>query len=334
MEQEAPENDGLVCRSYGLAVRSLNESERSIEVVASTEAVDSYGDIIAQNWQLERYSQNPVVLFAHKSRELPVGRAENVRVENGALCAKFIFATTEANPLGEQVWQSIRQKTLRGVSVGFVPKDVRYEKRDGKDVYVLDNNELFEISMTPVPANPEGLARMKAKAFQQRQAATVASRDEETHMDPEKLKLELAAKAAELDTAQRAAAVQAERIKTLETEARANAELVTNLQKAIEAEKTRANKLDEEAIKADVAAVVGKKITPSQTEEFTELRSSMGREKFTAFVGKFADLKLGEKKIDDEGAASTKNTATVRGAKPSKLLSRVNEVARRAGGDA
>jgi HK97 family phage prohead protease len=334
MEPEARNDDALVCRSYGLAIRSLDEQARSIDVVASTDAVDSYGEIVAQNWNLERYNLNPVVLFAHKSRELPVGRAENVRVESGALCAKFIFATADANPIAEQVWQSIRQKTLRGVSVGFLPRDVRYEKRDGKDVYVLDNNELFEISMTPVPANPQGLAKMKAKAFEQRQAATVASRDEDTHMDPEKLKLELAAKNAELETAQRDAKIKDERIKTLETEAVANAALIVNLQKSVEAEKTRANKLDEEAISADVAAVIGKKITPAQKEEFTELRSSMGREKFTAFVGKFADLKITEEKIEGEGTRSNKNSAAERGAKPSKLLAKANAAGNRARGDA
>lgn len=332
MEQETRDDEAIVCRSYGLAVRTIDESNRSIDVVASTEAVDSYGEIVAQNWRLERYATNPVVLFAHKSRELPVGRAENVRVENGALCAKFIFATSEANPLAEQVWQSIRQKTLRGVSVGFMPMDVRYEKRDGKDVYVLDNNELYEISMTPVPANPQGLAKMKAKAFQQ-QAATVASRDEDTHMDPEKLKAELAAKNAELETVQRDAKAKDDRIKALETEVRAGNELVTNLQKSLETEKSRADKLDAQAIADDVEAIKGKKISPAQVEEFTELRASMGREKFNAFVGKFADLRLTEDKTPSEGTSSNKNTATKSASKPSKLLANASAQANRARGE-
>jgi HK97 family phage prohead protease len=146
-------------RSIGLEVKTINESGRSIDCIASTETVDSYGDIVEQVWNLQRYLANPVVLFAHNSRELPIGHAENVRVESGALRARIIFATADANPKAEQVWQSVRQKTLRGVSVGFYPNAVREEKRDGRSVLVLSDNELHEISVVPVPANPDAVMR-------------------------------------------------------------------------------------------------------------------------------------------------------------------------------
>jgi HK97 family phage prohead protease len=335
MGNEAQEQDALVCRSHGLSIRSLNESERSIDVVASTDAVDSYGEIVAQNWRLDRYNQNPVVLFAHNSRELPVGRAENVRIENGGLCARFIFATADANPLAEQVWQSVRQKTLRGVSVGFKPNDVRYEKRDGKDVYVLDDNELFEISMTPVPANPEGLARMKQRAFElQSKAGTTPSRDEVTNMDLEKLKADLAAKSAELGTAQAAATEYAERINALELDVKAQTARADAADVALKAERERADKLDAEAIEADVVAVIAKKITPAQKDEFVEIRNAMGREKFAGFIGKFADLKLTEEVLPSENHNATKNSASERGGSPSKLLAKAHEKARVARGDA
>jgi HK97 family phage prohead protease len=331
METEPRDSSGLVFRSLG--VRSINKEERSIEVVASTDSVDSYGEIVAQNWKLDRYLANPVVLFAHQSRALPVGRAEDVMVRDGALQAKFIFATAEANPLAEQVWQSIAQKTLRGVSVGFMPATVRMEKRDDKEVWVLDDNELFEISMTPVPANPNGLAKMKARAFETYRAGASPSRDEVTHMDPEKLKAELTTKSAELETAQRDTKAKDDRIKTLETEVRAGNELAANLQKSLDAEKARADKLDAQSASDDVDAVVGKKISLAQKDEFLELRTSMGREKFAAFVSKFTDLKLTEEKIPNEGTSANKNTATKGANSPSKLLAKANEHANRARGD-
>lgn len=325
MEKQQHVDDGFVCRSYGIELRSLNETARSIEVVASTETIDSYGEIVAQNWKLDRYRSNPVVLFAHRSRELAVGRAENVRVENGALCATFVFATAEANPLAEQVWQSIRQKMLRGVSVGFMPSEIRYEKRDGKDVCVLDQNELFEISMTPVPANPEGLAKAKALALKQQQAGTAPSHEKDTHMDPEKLKLEL-------ETAQRAAKTLEERVKSLELDVKALEARASAAERSRDEAVTRANKLDEEAVAAGIEAIIGTKIGPDQKTEFTELRSEMGREKFSKFIAKFPDLNLTKEKTKDEGSRSVENTATKSG-KPSKLLAKANEVARRAGGD-
>ena len=75
-----------------------------------------------------------------------------------------MFASAKANPLAEQVWQSVQERTLRAVSVGFKPREVRKETRDDKDVYVLSDNDLYEISVVPIPSNPEALTRMKALA--------------------------------------------------------------------------------------------------------------------------------------------------------------------------
>jgi HK97 family phage prohead protease len=143
-------------------VRSLNEASRSVDVVASTEAVDSYNEVVSLSWDLRRYLQNPVVLYGHNSRALPVGKASNVRVSDGALRATITFATEAANPEAERVWQLVREGILNAVSVGFVPGSVRSETRNGVAVTVLDNNELHEISVVPIPANSEAL--MKAKA--------------------------------------------------------------------------------------------------------------------------------------------------------------------------
>jgi HK97 family phage prohead protease len=157
--------DGLVCRS--LVVRAIREGDREVDVVASTDDVDSYGDVVEQTWNLDRYNANPVVLYNHSryGDTLPIGTARNVGVSDGALRATVRFASAEANPQAERVWQLVREKVLRAVSVGFMPGDVRQEMRDGRDIYVLANNDLHEISVVPVPANPKALARMRARAL-------------------------------------------------------------------------------------------------------------------------------------------------------------------------
>lgn len=153
----------LITRSMRFK-RAENAESRTVDVIASDETIDSYGDIVEQSWNLERYLANPVVLFAHDSDDLPIGTAENVRVEDGALRATLRFVSEKANPLAEQVWRSVQEGTLRAVSVGFYPRDVRFEMRDGKEVCVLANNELLEISVVPVPANPNALAQLRARA--------------------------------------------------------------------------------------------------------------------------------------------------------------------------
>ncbi len=157
-------------------IRAMADESRSVDVIASTAAMDSYGEIVEQDWILERFLANPIVLYAHNRWDaLPIGCADRVRVEDGALQMRLNFVTGDANPLAEQVWQSIKQKSLRTVSVGFAPGDYRIEKRDGVEVLVLSKNELHEISVVPIPANPEAVMRMRAKAFGKSQQ-TVAER--------------------------------------------------------------------------------------------------------------------------------------------------------------
>lgn len=169
--------------SKALVLKSVDEEKREVDFIASTDAIDSWGEIVAQNWRLERFNANPVILFAHNSRELPIGQAVRCAVERGVLVCRIRFATEEANPLAEKVWQSIRQKTLRAVSVGFRPHSVRLELRDDVEVWILDDNELHEISVVPVPANPDALARMKSAA-RTRGTSTSSTRGESDGIEP------------------------------------------------------------------------------------------------------------------------------------------------------
>lgn len=146
-----------------LQVRSIDVDRRTVDVICSTEAIDSYGEIVSQDsWRLERFLTNPVVLFGHNSRELPIGTASNVEVRDGKLQATITFASSAVNPFAEQVLHAFEERVLRAVSVGFNPGSYRYEKRDGRDVCVLSDCELFELSVVPLPANPEALAKMKS----------------------------------------------------------------------------------------------------------------------------------------------------------------------------
>lgn len=137
-------------------------AERWIDVVASTDALDSYDEIVEQSWDLSRFLANPVILYAHNSRGESLGYASNVSVVDGKLQMRLNFCDEQANPQAVRVYHQFKQKALRAVSVGFIPRDVRLEMRDGKEVFVLANNLLLEISPTPIGANPEALAKQHA----------------------------------------------------------------------------------------------------------------------------------------------------------------------------
>lgn len=131
----------------------------TFEVVISTADQDRQGEIVLQDgWNLDRYKQNPVVLWAHDYSSLPVGICETLEVVNGNLTAKGRFASAEANPFAQQVRRLYDAGLLRATSVGFIPLQM-----DGN---VITQAELLEFSFVPVPANPFALSLREAEAMQ------------------------------------------------------------------------------------------------------------------------------------------------------------------------
>lgn len=147
---------------------SIDEEKRSVRVVASSTAIDSYGEIVEQSFRLERYQRNPVVLYGHNKSgilglggapedTLPIGYASELGVSGGKLLATLNFVDEKANPLAPLVFEGFKQGSIRAVSIGFYPHEVREETRNGEDVFVLSQNELFEISVVPMGANPDAV---------------------------------------------------------------------------------------------------------------------------------------------------------------------------------
>lgn len=168
MPNPSPQPTDRALLSTEMRLAGVPGDDRAMDVIASTDALDAHGTVLDQaSWKLDRFRANPVVLYAHNQRDLPVGFAENVRVEDGALRARLRFVTAAANPLAEQVWQLVQQKALRAVSVGFFAGDMKTQKRGGREIAVLTDNELLEISVVPVPSNPEAVAKMRARALSQ-----------------------------------------------------------------------------------------------------------------------------------------------------------------------
>lgn len=140
--------------------KSVSSSSRAVEAIVSSDTIDRHGDIIDQgSWRLDSYRRNPVVLFAH-DYDQPIGRAESLDVQQGALHARIVFAST---PKGEEVLTLFREGALRAFSVGFRVGSIQQEQtQDGRSVDRLLDCELWEISAVAVPANPDALAKHKS----------------------------------------------------------------------------------------------------------------------------------------------------------------------------
>lgn len=134
---------------------SIDESKFTATFVISDESVDRQGEIIKQDgWDFKNYLANPVVLFGHDSYDLPIGKTIDIKVEDGKTLATIEFAAAIYDKAAT-VFNMVKAGILNTVSVGFINKE--YLDGEDYDNYVLTKNELLEISIVPVPANPNAI---------------------------------------------------------------------------------------------------------------------------------------------------------------------------------
>lgn len=154
------------------AVKEVNydPKTRQVRVVASDESVDRYGDIIrVRGWELKHFKENPVLLWAHDSGSPPIGNVPQV-VKETERGAPQLVAVAQLFPEGtydfaDLVGRIMEADGLRAVSVGFLPtkepKPIRSKEDDYITGFEFVGQELLELSVVPVPANPAALALAK-----------------------------------------------------------------------------------------------------------------------------------------------------------------------------
>lgn len=139
--------------------------DREYDFVGSDESEDSYGDIVfADGWDLKRYKKNPIVLFGHDAR-LPIGYSKKVAVENKRLIHKIKLADEGTSEFIDTIAKLMDQKIVKAVSVGFQPTkepEVRRDKDGNFQGFDFHGQELLELSVVSIPANPNALSLAKS----------------------------------------------------------------------------------------------------------------------------------------------------------------------------
>jgi HK97 family phage prohead protease len=135
--------------------------------VISTGIVDRDFDTINQaGWHLDAYQKNPVVLWAHDSFSLPIGKAVDLVADGARLSSAVRFLPSgygEASDFADTVYRLSRDGWLSATSVGFRPLawDFSEDEARGGDSWWpgidFHEQELMEFSLCCVPANPEAL---------------------------------------------------------------------------------------------------------------------------------------------------------------------------------
>jgi len=147
--------------TYKQCVKAAKQPEqlgdRTVRFTASTATEDRDGDIVEpRGIDTTNFEQNPVILFAHDNRELPVGKGVNYGVQGREFFVDVRFAETDK---ADDVYQLVRDGFLNAVSIGFIPKET--VSREDADGLRFEEVELLEVSVVPVPSNPDATVSLR-----------------------------------------------------------------------------------------------------------------------------------------------------------------------------
>lgn len=153
-------------------VKGIDEKERKISMLGTTEIIDRDNEVLsADGWELENFKSNPVVLFGHDHWTPAVGKAVVTKGKDG-LMFDITFPPEGTYPLADTLFKLYKGGFMSASSVGFIPKewvDADPEKAgEGVPRRKYTKQELIEISLVNVPANPSALitSRSFMKAWQ------------------------------------------------------------------------------------------------------------------------------------------------------------------------
>lgn len=148
-----------VTKLFNIDIKSVDEEKRQIDFCFSDDGEDRQGEVVDQaTWDTKNYMLNPIIAWGHFPENIPenvLGQGVKLDLNNAGksyVTAQFDDATI--NPRADMVFKQLVKRTLRCVSAGFINHTFEIEE----DTVVLKDNELVEISIVPIPANPRAVA--------------------------------------------------------------------------------------------------------------------------------------------------------------------------------
>jgi len=167
-----PEEAQFIRKGYDMPAENIEfkEGERASIDYISTKRIDRDNEIVVPKGAiLDDYKKNPVVLWGHDYRGMPIGRSQWIKIDEKGVIAKTEYANTAK---ADEVYEYRKAGFPLAKSIGFIPLE-SVEEKDFKD---LDLKELgltgddikgakriypkwlmLEYSDVPVPSNPDAV---------------------------------------------------------------------------------------------------------------------------------------------------------------------------------
>lgn len=156
----------IVVKSFPATIKSIDIEKRTIDFIISDGSIDRHDDTISPaGWVLDNYKKNPVVLWAHQNKQLPIAKSIAIDIDSDGLKSTAEFATRDVYPFADSVFQMYQKGFLNAVSVGFNAIEWEWAEDEEERPMGIDflKQELFEYSAVPIPANPNALIDAKSK---------------------------------------------------------------------------------------------------------------------------------------------------------------------------
>ena len=141
--------------SFVYKAKEYDES-KTYRFIGTSEAKDRDDEIVLlDGWEFKNYEGNPIVLFMHDNRSLPIGKTVGILKDEVKRVLYFDIEFSKSYDFAKTVEGLVEEGILRAVSLGFRVLDWEWDAK--QEALLLTKNELFEISVVNVPANQEAL---------------------------------------------------------------------------------------------------------------------------------------------------------------------------------
>lgn len=138
-----------------LNIKAIDEDAREIRGIASTPGTDRMDDVVEPSGA--EFSLPIPLLWQHR-HDSPIGQVTKAKVtEKGIEVVAKLVAPTADMPAQmaarlQEAWHSIKTGLVRGLSIGFNPKE--YSFMDNGGIHFL-KWDWYELSAVTIPANSE-----------------------------------------------------------------------------------------------------------------------------------------------------------------------------------
>ncbi|OYD78338.1 UNVERIFIED_ORG: prohead serine protease [Burkholderia sp. CF145] len=129
---------------------------RIIEGLATSESVDSVGDVVKATGV--KFRTMPFPLLGGHDHKLPIGKVIKTQIIPGVgVMIRAEFIPAGQSRLADDWFAAVRHGAAIGLSIGFMPLTSKPNKSGGKDLGTI---EIHELSVVAVACNSDCVARV------------------------------------------------------------------------------------------------------------------------------------------------------------------------------